>query len=181
MRIDYGDWKRSRDTLIARIEASRWQDGISTDDAMTEVLAEGGFPSDPALMFEPQWRRKNAAIWSFTLYYFVQSGLKNRYFSRVGGSSGKKLRLRAIYNVEHGVDGELDESGEPLKSDRKGLWLFWRDFQEDSAGRALEGYQGQGANSKDIRRFLEVMVIVLGKHPSGTRAGDCEDEIFRNL
>lgn len=181
MRIDYGDWKVARDALIDQLEARAWRHGITTDAAIAWVLAYGGFPADPADMFERKWRKKNAAIWKFTLYYFNQSGLKNRYFARYCTASRKNKRFRAIFNVEHGVAPKKAGSNGVPPPSKQGIWLYWKDMHRADAMLARDQYRGRGSDAKNVRDFLGVIDVVLEPLPPDAVAGDVEDEIFRRL
>jgi hypothetical protein len=182
VKLDLADWHDARQKLITRIEAGAWRHGIKTKDAIREVIRYGAFPSDPSTMWPVKWRKKNGQLVEFFLYYFVQSGLKNRNWS-FRGASGRCYRLRRIYCVEHGVaEGEEGPNGEPLRPAKEGIWLREEDMSRIDVAYARTMYRDRETDSSANKIFLtEAYRVLSRKQDDSLIVGDVLDEIARAM
>jgi hypothetical protein len=171
------DWKPALDRLIVRTEIGAWRHGLKTDDAIAEVISYGKFPADLASMWPLKWREKNGDAMRFMLYYYVQSGLKNRRRLFVG-KSGTVYRLRSVHNVKHGAaDGECDDNGEPVPPEKKGLWLRREDLNAVDVEQVQAIYRGRATDSSGDKRWLAAAAEALSRRPSEATCADVADEI----
>lgn len=181
MRIDYGDWKPALDMLIGRVEGGAWRHGIKTKDAIREVLRYGKFPADPSTMWSPRWRKKNGGILDFTLYYLVQSALKNRRWA-FEGISGRRYRLRRIHCVEHGAaEGETDKDGKPVRPDKEGLWFRTEDMRRTDVLLVRRMYSGRETDSRPDKVFMAQADRALTDKSDELVVGDVLDEIAQAM
>lgn len=178
MKLDLADWHDARDKLIARIEVGAWRHGIKTKDAIQEVIRYGKFPADPSSMWPMKWKKKNGDLIHFFLYYFVQSGLKNRHWTFLG-KSGRKYRLRRIYCVEHGVaEGEMGPDGVPLPPAREGIWLREEDMSHVDVRYVRTMYRDRETDSSANKIFLnEADRVLARKQNPALVVGDVLPEI----